>query len=139
MTKTKTKTILHYKIELETSTTVLVNPDDNHILSADDDNAILLGRLRSDETRCALMVPRAAYLAAMSDWLDHKADYSRRWCGEFCGVGDIVWDDVKLRADRNFHLIDDCFSDDDPEFWTPRRVAVPCYEGTAFDIDMEHG
>jgi len=119
-------------------TLVLVNPDTKHILSADSDHAILLGSSGDELDRCILIVPREAYFAALSAWLDRKSDYRDRYSGDFCGVGDILWNDAALQSDRSYHFFDHEFNDDD-ETVTTKKVDSPCYRATSFEIDMEHG
>jgi hypothetical protein len=122
-------------------TSIYVDPDDKHILSATDTKAILLGR--ADDRPCILHISRETYHQAMDSWLDHKADYRKRWNNEFCGVGVIAFE-ATLMNGRNgwlnsltFGLIE--VPDDlDDEAWT-HKTQVELYHAAKFTIDMEHG
>jgi hypothetical protein len=118
-------------------TTIMVDPDDKHILSADEHDAFLLGRVDYKE-RC-VFVPRSVYLAALSKWLDGKAKYREIYQGGFAGVGWITFDDAELQKDAHHYLNDFDEVDPDDESCEVRAVEVPTYRGEAFDIDMEHG
>lgn len=121
---------------------ISVNPDDRHILSATDTEAILLGQ-DDDDASCILHVSRDVYFQAMTAWLDHKADYMKRWDGEFCGVGNIYFDG-SLVKDQHGWLNSVTFGlkeppdDIDDEAWN-HKTKVETYTAEEFDIDMEHG
>lgn len=110
------------------TTTIIINPDDHHILSATAEEVILRGELDWVDGPCILRVSRVTYFAAMTDWLDHKAEYARGWKGEFCGVGGISFEGTLAKGKKAW-LRDD---DDNP-------VNVKTYTATEFFVDMEHG
>src|SRR4051794_26572562 len=107
-------------------TPVTVNPDEKHILSADGDNAILLGSYAPSEDsmfeRCVLIVPRSVYLNALSQWLDGKANYREQCNGEFAGVGYIMFEEAELQKDMWHHL-----NDFDESSESYHSIDVPTY------------
>jgi len=124
------------------STHIYVNPEEKHILSATDDDAILLGSTydTNEDENCVIYVPRALYFAALGDWLDGKADYNKRYGGDWCGVGNIIFDASKIDGHKchisKSLVTDERIDPDDPE----RYVDVSAYRaGEDYDIDMEHG
>jgi hypothetical protein len=130
-------------MKLAKTATVSVDPDQKHILSATSRIVFLLGHVYDaddSDSRCILTVPRTAYLAAMSKWLDGKAEYGKR-TGGFAGVGSIVWDKAKLCKHTHF-LMDyeeTGNEDDEHDGIVAKRVEVPGYIATDFSVDMEHG
>jgi hypothetical protein len=77
---------------------VYVNPDvDSHILSATAKEVILRGCTFEKDSPEAepqpyvLKITRETYFAAMTEWLDGKAEYADL-TGEYCGQGVIVFE-----------------------------------------------
>jgi hypothetical protein len=131
--------IRNNKLE-RTMTTVSVNPDDFHILSATATEAVLKGSVDNEvshtDTPCVLIVKRAVYFAALTAWLDGKTDYASRTGGSFCGVGRIYFE-AKLKKKSSHHLrvhAIDAAEDDDGQM-----VGCDSYSANTFDVDMEHG
>ncbi len=126
-----------------THPSITIDPDDKHILSATDAEAILFGH-NNDDVPCILHVSREVYHAAIDDWLDHKANYNQN--GGFAGVGCIYFEDAELIPEAkgwlhsvSFGLIKPPEDDDeDSDVWS-HQTAVPTYRATQFNVDMEHG
>ena len=128
------------------------NPDALHILGATKSSVALFAYWHemdqtddsvAEEGICVVNVSRSLYFASMAGWLDEKTTLCSNY-GEFCGVGCIHLDNLRLMPDGAFlsaSVIETGPPKLDSDFWG-KTISVREYTSisiTEFAIHMEHG
>jgi hypothetical protein len=136
--------------------TIIVHfsPDHEHILSATQSDAVLIADWYEyhestvglvADGKCIVRLSRDLYFQALSRWLDLKASYN--YDSEFAGAGHITLEELTLLPESGYlsaHMVErqpedlDVDSDEGIEFFM-RKVPVPEFRATAFQVEIEHG
>ena len=124
---------------------VSVNPDRLFMLSATEDDVILLGLYFGDDAQdcedCVLYITRELFRNALEEWLDRKAEYREMW-NSWCGVGSIVFEELSENPKPSYLarcLVDDTRDYDVEDTRWGEMVEVRTFRASTFIVDMEHG